>query len=56
MFTITKKIIDSGGSSLLVLPAEIIGKWGNPKEVDLQLDDDHIIITPHKNVDKLKGA
>ena len=49
MLTVKKPIIRSGGSSLVVLPSEIMDKWGKPDDIEMELSDDKIIIKPHKN-------
>lgn len=45
----TKKLIEQGGSRLVVLPDYVVHDW--PQEVDMEMDSDVIVIRPHKNGD-----
>ncbi len=55
MITQTKKMFEMGGSRCIVLPANPAGKW-TELDVDLEIDDEKIIIRPHKNGDTKQGG
>jgi len=55
-YTETRKIFKTGGSDSITIPAKTMDKWGNPQEIELEIDDHYIIIRPHINGESTKGA